>query len=78
MRPPQSPQAGQRRPRKHLQAVELQLVVLTDGTLIDGTGAPPLPDEAVVVRQWSNEPAPYPVLRVGVRPPVPTLLVPAD
>jgi hypothetical protein len=28
-----------------------------------------------IVRQWSNEPAPYPVLRVGARPPVPTLLL---
>jgi hypothetical protein len=29
----------------------------------------------VLVGQWSNEPAPYPVLRVGGRPPVPLLLV---
>ena len=27
-----------------------------------------------IVRQWSNEPAPYPVLRVDSRPPVPLLL----
>ncbi len=45
-----APQEAPRRPRKHLQAVELQLVVLAGGVLIDGTGAPPLPDAAVVVR----------------------------
>jgi len=28
-----------------------------------------------IVRQWSNEPAPYPVLRVDSRPPVPLLLM---
>ncbi len=28
-----------------------------------------------IVHQWSNEPAPYPVLRVGARPPVPTLVL---
>jgi imidazolonepropionase-like amidohydrolase len=44
------PEASQRRPRKHLRSVEPQLVVLTGGTLIDGTGAPPLPGAAVVVR----------------------------
>ena len=44
------PHAGQRRPRKHLRSVEPQLVVLTGGTLIDGTGAPPLPDAVVIVR----------------------------
>ncbi|MBZ5590319.1 MAG: hypothetical protein LAO05_17345 [Acidobacteriia bacterium] len=27
----------------------------------------------VIVRQWSNEPVPYPVLRLGARPPVPLL-----
>ena len=27
-----------------------------------------------IVRQWSNEPAPYPVLRVDSRPPVPLVL----
>jgi imidazolonepropionase-like amidohydrolase len=43
-------QAGQRRPRKHLREIELQLVALTSGVLIDGTGAPPLPDAVVVVR----------------------------
>jgi hypothetical protein len=32
----------------------------------------------VIVRQWSNEPAPYPVLRVDRRPPVPLLLASAD
>ena len=27
----------------------------------------------VIVRQWSNEPVPYPVLRLGARPNVPLL-----
>jgi len=31
-----------------------------------------------IVRQWSNEPAPYPVLRVDSRPPVPLLLTSVD
>jgi hypothetical protein len=31
-----------------------------------------------IVRQWSNEPAPYPVLRVDSRPPVPLILTSAD
>jgi hypothetical protein len=31
-----------------------------------------------IVRQWSNEPAPYPVLRVDARPPVPLLLASVD
>ena len=31
-----------------------------------------------IVRQWSNEPAPYPVLRVDSRPPVPLLVTDAD
>jgi len=31
-----------------------------------------------IVRQWSNEPAPYPVLRVDSRPPVPLLLTSAE
>jgi imidazolonepropionase-like amidohydrolase len=44
------PQAGQRRPRKHLRAVAPQFLVVSSGTLIDGTGAPPLSDAAVVVR----------------------------
>jgi imidazolonepropionase-like amidohydrolase len=44
------PEASQRRPRKHLQAGEPQLVVLAGGVLIDGTGAPPLSDAAVLVR----------------------------
>jgi hypothetical protein len=30
----------------------------------------------VIVRQWSAEPAPYPVLRVDTRPPVPLLVAP--
>lgn len=30
--------------------------------------------DRAIVRQWSNEPAPYPVLRVDSRPPVPLLL----
>jgi imidazolonepropionase-like amidohydrolase len=33
-----------------LQATEPHVLVLTGGTLIDGTGAPPLPDAVVVVR----------------------------
>ncbi len=44
------PQETERHPRRHLRAVEPQLLVLTGGVLIDGTGAPPLPDAAVVVR----------------------------
>jgi hypothetical protein len=32
----------------------------------------------IIVRQWSNEPAPYPVLRVDTRPPVPLLLTSVD
>ncbi len=31
--------------------------------------------DRVIVRQWSNEPAPYPVLRVRARPPVATLVM---
>jgi hypothetical protein len=31
-----------------------------------------------IVRQWSSEPAPYPVLRVDSRPPVPLLLTSVD
>ena len=31
-----------------------------------------------IVRQWSSEPAPYPVLRVASRPPVPLLVVSAE
>jgi len=31
-----------------------------------------------IVRQWSSEPAPYPVLRVETRPPVPSLLTRAE
>ncbi len=31
-----------------------------------------------IVRQWSNEPAPYPILRVDSRPPVPLLLASAE
>jgi len=34
--------------------------------------------DRVIVRQWSNEPAPYPVLRVASRPPVPVLLAAGD
>jgi hypothetical protein len=34
--------------------------------------------DRVIVRQWSNEPAPYPVLRVAARPPVPALLAAGD
>jgi imidazolonepropionase-like amidohydrolase len=37
-------------PRKHLKALEPRLSALTGGVLIDGTGAPPLPDAVVVVR----------------------------
>jgi imidazolonepropionase-like amidohydrolase len=44
-----APQEAERRPRRHLRAIEPQLVVLTGGTLIDGTGAPPLSDAAVEV-----------------------------
>jgi hypothetical protein len=32
----------------------------------------------VLVGEWSKQPEPYPVLRVGSRPPVPGLLIPAD
>jgi imidazolonepropionase-like amidohydrolase len=45
-----APQEATRRPRKHLQAIALQLVALTGGVLIDGTGAPPLSGAAVLVR----------------------------
>jgi imidazolonepropionase-like amidohydrolase len=45
-----APQEPERRPRRHLQATESQVLVLTGGTLIDGTGADPLQDAAVVVR----------------------------
>jgi imidazolonepropionase-like amidohydrolase len=45
-----APQAIETRPRRHLQATEPQVLVLTGGTLIDGTGAPPLADAVVVVR----------------------------
>ncbi len=31
-----------------------------------------------IVRQWSNEPGPYPVLRVAARPPVPTLVLASE
>ncbi len=34
--------------------------------------------DRVIVRQWSDEPAPYPVLRVQARPPVPTLVMTAE
>ncbi len=43
-------EASQRRLRRHLRAGEPQTVVLSGGTLIDGTGASPLADAAVVVR----------------------------
>ena len=43
-------QEAEKRPRRHLRAVELQFLVLSGGTLIDGTGAPPLSDAVVVVR----------------------------
>ncbi len=43
-------EASQRRLRRHLRAGEPQTVVLSGGTLIDGTGAPPLGNAGVVVR----------------------------
>ena len=44
------PQEAERHPRRHLRAVEPQLLVLAGGALIDGTGTDPLPDGVVVVR----------------------------
>jgi hypothetical protein len=34
--------------------------------------------DRAIVRQWSSEPAPYPILRVDARPPVPLLLTTAN
>jgi imidazolonepropionase-like amidohydrolase len=45
-----TPQALDRHPRRHLRAGQPQTLVLTGGTLIDGTGADPLPNAVVVVR----------------------------
>ncbi len=39
-----------KRVRRHVRPVEPQVLVLTGGTLVDGTGAPPLHGAAVVVR----------------------------
>jgi imidazolonepropionase-like amidohydrolase len=44
------PQEAERHPRRHLRAVEPQLLVLAGGALIDGTGTDPLPEGVVVVR----------------------------
>jgi imidazolonepropionase-like amidohydrolase len=45
-----APQEVVRRPRRHLRSVEPRCLVLSGGRLVDGTGAPPLADAAVVIR----------------------------
>ena len=48
--------------------------VLLEPASPDGLAAWGFLDRSIV-RQWSNEPAPYPVVRVGARPPVPLLTI---
>ena len=51
--------------------------VLLEPASPDGLAAWGFLDRSIV-RQWSNEPAPYPVLRVGAPPPVPLVTVGRD
>lgn len=51
--------------------------VLLEPASPDGLAAWGFLDRSIV-RQWSNEPAPYPVVRVGARPPVPLLTIGSD
>ncbi|MGD1147974.1 MAG: M14 family metallopeptidase [Thermoanaerobaculaceae bacterium] len=53
------------------------LPVLLEPASVDSLAAWGFLDR-VIVRQWSNEPAPYPVLRVGARPPVSLLTLSSE